>query len=227
MIYNVLAPELAAEKRHADLAEAERHRRSVAAYASSGRPSFLSRVGGIRIRPIRVGDAAMLNDGFARLSDRSRRQRFLGAKPEFTARELRYFTDVDHHDHEALVAITRIGGCGVGVARFIRSVDDPESADVAVTVVDDWHGLGVGTQLVDRLVVRARAEGITRFTALMAADNKQARRLLDKGGAVRVIGRDAGTVLYEVSLTGAETVHTPVDAPVLRHASAAMCVGRS
>jgi len=39
-------------------------------------------------------------------------------------------------------------------------------------VADDWQGRGVGTQLLDRLVERARAEGVDRFTALVLAENE-------------------------------------------------------
>ena len=49
--------------------------------------------------------APLLADGFARLSDRSRRLRFLSPKPALSPVELGYFTDVDHHDHEALGAL--------------------------------------------------------------------------------------------------------------------------
>src|SRR6476646_4015156 len=61
----------------------------------------------VRIRPIRPEDAALLSDGFDRLSPQSRRQRFFVAKKRLTDSELRYPTDVDHHDHEALVAVHR------------------------------------------------------------------------------------------------------------------------
>src|ERR1051325_93706 len=59
----------------------------------------------VLIRPVRGADAPLLADGFARLSAASRQMRFLGVKKELSAAELRYFTDVDHHDHEALAAL--------------------------------------------------------------------------------------------------------------------------
>lgn len=54
---------------------------------------------------------------------------------------LRYLTDIDHHDHEALVALD-LGGRGVGVARYIRHPADPQAAEPAVAIVDDWHRRG-------------------------------------------------------------------------------------
>ena len=43
----------------------------------------------VLIRPVRPEDAGLLEDGFAGLSDRSRRLRFLGPKASLSAAELR------------------------------------------------------------------------------------------------------------------------------------------
>jgi hypothetical protein len=59
--------------------------------------------------------------GFRRLSVRSRYQRFFTAAPKLRAREVAYLTQIDHHNHEALVAIVPATGVIVGVARFVRS----------------------------------------------------------------------------------------------------------
>jgi len=71
----------------------------------------------VLIRPIRGADAPALADGFARLSARTRHLRFLTGKRELTPKELRYLTEVDHHDHEALAAADN-----VAVARLARAL---------------------------------------------------------------------------------------------------------
>jgi nucleotide-binding universal stress UspA family protein len=91
---------------------------------------------------------------------------------------LAYLTEVDHHDHEALVAIDPETGHSVGVARFARSEIEPREAEVSVTVADDWQGRGLGTALLERLTERARKEGVHRFTALVQAENRGALALL-------------------------------------------------
>jgi RimJ/RimL family protein N-acetyltransferase len=126
--------------------------------------------------------------------------RFLGVKKALSAAELRYLTDVDHHDHEALAALDRHGGHGVGIARYVRDPDDPQAAEIAITIVDDWQGRGLGTELLARLSDRARQEGIRRFTALTAADNVAVAALLRNVGA-RLVRRGRGTVEYEITLT--------------------------
>ena len=105
----------------------------------------------VLIRPVRPVDAQLLADGFARLSARSRRLRFLTPKQELSPAELRYFTDVDHHDHEALGALNHADGRDVGIARYLRDADDPQAAEIAVTIIDDWQGQGLGTELVAQL----------------------------------------------------------------------------
>jgi RimJ/RimL family protein N-acetyltransferase len=156
------------------------------------------------IRQIHSSDAPLLADGFARLSPESRRLRFLRRKDELSAAELRYFTDVDHHDHEALGALDHAGGRGVGVARYVRDADDPQAAEIAVTVVDDWQGRGLGTELLAQLSGRARAAGIRRFTALVSADNAAMTALLRRLCADPV-HREHGTVEWEITLVPSES----------------------
>ena len=51
-------------------------------------------------------------------------------------------------------------------------------AEIAVTIVDDWHGRGLGTELLTRPSGRTRCEGIHRLTALVTEDNTAMAGLL-------------------------------------------------
>ncbi len=156
----------------------------------------------VLVRAVRADDGPLLADGFSRLSAESRQLRFLTRKPTLSQAELRYFTDVDHHDHEALAAAQLDDGRGVGIARYIRHAEDPEAAEVAVAVVDDWQGRGLGTELLNQLADRAREEGVRRFTALVAADNDAVSELLhDAGARVRTVHVEPGAVEYEIDLS--------------------------
>jgi RimJ/RimL family protein N-acetyltransferase len=164
-----------------------------------GRPVVLRDGSKVLIRQVQRTDAPLLADGFTRLGAQSRRMRFLTRKKELSQAELRYFTDVDHHDHEALGALSHADGRGVGVARYVRDAEDPQAAEIAVTIVDDWQGRGLGTELLAQLSDRARCEGIRRFTALVSADNVAMAGLLRNRNA-GLIGREPGTVEYEITL---------------------------
>jgi RimJ/RimL family protein N-acetyltransferase len=167
--------------------------------AATGGPVVLRDGSKVVIRPVRGTDAPLLADGFSRLSARSRQMRFLTRKDELTQAELRYFTEVDHHDHEALTALNYADGRGVGIARYVRDAGDPQTAEIAVTIADEWQGRGLGTELLAQLTGRARCEGIDRFTALVSADNAAMAGLLRNMGA-ELAGRGPGTVEYEITL---------------------------
>jgi GNAT superfamily N-acetyltransferase len=146
-------------------------------------------------------DAPMLEEGFLQLSEESRRLRFLTAKPSLSQAELRYLTEVDGHDHEALGAIDPLSGHGVAIARFVRDPEDATRAEAAITVADEWQRRGVGKLLLARLSDRARREGITHFTALVSGDNRGMQALITRLGYPAHISQvRAGTFLYEVEL---------------------------
>jgi GNAT superfamily N-acetyltransferase len=138
----------------------------------------------VYVRPVRADDADELQDGFALLSELSRYQRFHTGTPALSDRVARYFAEVDHVDHEALVAVPLGPPAIVGVARFIRIDDSPEHADLSITVADDWQRLGLGAGLLRLLGKRARAVGVSRFTMEMLADNEGIRALVLAAGGV-------------------------------------------
>lgn len=152
------------------------------------------------VRPIQPTDKEALAAGFERLSEQSRYQRFMTGIQELGAGDLAYLTEVDHHDHEALIAFDcEAPDDAVGVARFVRA-PGTTAAEAAVTVIDDWHGRGLGTALCNLLAERAREEGVDRFTALLLAENTQMQDVLASLGPAKVISREAGTIEIEVEL---------------------------
>jgi GNAT superfamily N-acetyltransferase len=153
----------------------------------------------VLVRPIRPGDKETMRHAWNRLSEKSRYQRFLSPVAELTDGQLAYLTEVDHHDHEALAAFDLKTGDGVGVARFVR-LGDADSAEAAVTVIDEWQGRGLGTVLCNLLADRARVEGVRRFTAMLLASNREMLELLASLGPTRELSRDEGTVEIEVEL---------------------------
>jgi RimJ/RimL family protein N-acetyltransferase len=186
------------------------HRRQAATAARRGSPprrragtgnrTVLRDGSAVVIRPVRSSDAPLLADGFARLSAESRRTRFLRPGGELSPAELRYFTSIDHHSHEALGALDDRTGRGVGVARYVRHANDPQAAEIAITVVDAWQGRGLGTELLAQLADRARAEGIQRFTALVAADNAAVSGML-RSMRAHLLRHNHGTAEYQISLS--------------------------
>ena len=113
------------------------------------------------LRPIGPDDKPLLEQGMAALSPTSRRLRFMSSIESLSRSQLAYLTEIDHETHLAWGAL--IGGRPVAVGRVIRLPDSPRSAEVAITVVDDWQRRGIGTLLVRLLAEIARSIGIERF----------------------------------------------------------------
>ncbi len=169
------------------------------------------------IRPISPADKEALVSGFERLSSRSRYRRFLGGVAHLTPSEVAYFTEVDHRDHEALVAISGDGEM-IGVARYVRLAERPRAADLAITVADRWQGRGIGTMLLRRLAQRATSAGVDVFVATCLASNHEVMDLLEELGAGATARReDAGVVTIEVELP---TATDQAMRPALRAAAA-------
>src|SRR3954451_12174764 len=138
----------------------------------------------ISIRPIAPEDRALLEVAFAELSDESRYRRFLSPMSNLSPAQLDYLIDVDHHDHEAVIALDEGAERLIGVARYVRTAETV--AEPAVAVADDWQRRGVGTALLDALVERAIASGITSFLGYVLVDNPAPLRLLEEVGDITV-----------------------------------------
>lgn len=124
------------------------------------------------IRPIEPSDKELLVRGFEKLSPASRYRRFFHQVDHLSESQLVYLTEVDGQDHNAFVCVMRDDPKeGVGVARWIRLADEPEVAEGAVTVVDQYHGQGVGRTLLYVLARDAIAHGIRAFRAWIVGEN--------------------------------------------------------
>jgi len=162
----------------------------------------------VSVRDIRPSDGDMLRQSFERLSPESRYRRFFTGMNELSDEHVRYLTQVDGHDHVAIVAVVDSLDLkveeGQGVARFIRLREDPEVAEAAVTVMDNAQRKGLGRLLLSMLVERARAEGVKRFRAEVLRENEPMMRLLLGAGA-SFHCEDSATVIFDVPIEGATT----------------------
>ena len=138
----------------------------------------------VRIRQIRPDDAPALVRAYANLGEQSRYRRFFTAMPALPEATVKAAVEVDHTDHEALVAVPLLSAEIVGECRFIRLPDQPDTAEVGVTVVDAWQGRGLGSALLARLSERALEAGIEYFTAEVLAENRTMLAILPSLGHV-------------------------------------------
>ena len=156
------------------------------------------------LRPIVPDDKPLLAEGFQRLGDDSRYARFIGVKKRLSVAELAYLTEVDHVEHEALIALDPSGGRGVGVARFVRERPRGDVAEAAVTVVDEWQHRGLGWILLERIAARACALGVREFSATLLTDNRAMLALFARLGRIEIRHDSGGTVALRVGLDPAD-----------------------
>ena len=130
----------------------------------------------VRIDAVLPQDRTRLREdllqGFAQLSDKSRASRFLTGTPRLTSMHLRRLVDeVDGNIHVALVLTLSATGTQIGIGRFIRDTHDLETAEVTITVLDDWQGQGAGTVLLVALAEAAALQGVQQFEAAVGSQN--------------------------------------------------------
>jgi GNAT superfamily N-acetyltransferase len=161
----------------------------------------------VTLRAVSPADRDEFARQWRRMSPDSRYRRFFFDRGDLTEEMLDYLTVVDGKNHVAIVAFAESldlkEEAGVGVARFVRKTDEPDVAEAAVTVVDDFQGRGIGKLLLTKLAEAAEERHVKKFRGEVLASNQPMRKLLEEAGAV---GRDAGdgTLVFDI----------PIDAPV-------------
>jgi RimJ/RimL family protein N-acetyltransferase len=141
--------------------------------------------GGYRavVRPMSPASKPLIVAAMARLSPESSRRRFLTPRFRLSERELAQLTAVDGIRHYAFGICGRgTDGTPEGIAagRFVRTDDDPEVAEIALTVIDEFQGQGLGKRMLGRLAAAAMARGVQRLRALIVPDNAPVLGLLRK-----------------------------------------------
>ena len=158
---------------------------------------------GIRLktRPVLPEDKQVLVEGLKLMSPESRYRRFMTSTSRLTNKQLIYLTEIDYTNHFAAVAfaIDEPGKPAVGVARYVRTKDEPEVAEAAVAVIDAYHGRGIGSFLLQLIGAVAISNDIRRFRGYLLSSNDPARDLIvNLGAQVRPAG--AGLLMADVDL---------------------------
>ncbi|HEX7842971.1 MAG TPA: GNAT family N-acetyltransferase [Kofleriaceae bacterium] len=170
------------------------------------------------LRLIRPGDKELLREGFDRLSPASRYARFLAPKTSLSDDELRYLCEVDQEDHVAIGAVRDDPDgpdgppVGLGIARFIRLADQPDTAEAAVAVADEVHRQGLGRLLLTRLVAAAAERGIARFRCEVLGTNAGMTALLGEISPDRSLELRGGVMSIEVALPSVPPAQPPAGA---------------
>jgi ribosomal protein S18 acetylase RimI-like enzyme len=146
----------------------------------------------VLIRLIRPEDKFALKAAFEKLSPHSNYCRFLTPIGNLSNSQLKYLTEVDNRNHLAL-CVHDLNFNGIGVTRYIKVKDEPDTAEFAITILDEYQDQGLGTKLLHLLIESAIENGIRKFIGFVLEENTAMLKILKKLGATS--SRDEENIL--------------------------------
>lgn len=105
----------------------------------------------VKLRPIKPEDETRFNELFKSLSEESVRFRFFETIKEMSHDTLTRYCNLDYDREIAVVAELQNDGRIIGVVRLILDAGG-KNGEFAIMVGDSWHGLGLGSKLMDHIV---------------------------------------------------------------------------
>ncbi len=136
----------------------------------------------VEIRSLRQSDRADLEQAVKRETTQSLYRRFFTVKREFSEKEAEFYINVDFVKHVALVAIVTEDGkpAIVGGGRYVTV--QPNEAEVAFSIIDEYQGRGLGTLLMRHLIAIARSAGFKTLIAEVLPENVPMLKVFEKCG---------------------------------------------
>lgn len=127
----------------------------------------------------------LLQRGLEEMSPESRYLRFMHPVSRLSDKELDYFTRIDQYNHVAWGAIEQLpsGPHGLGVGRYVRSVEKSDTAEFALTVIDKYQGLGIGSVLLAILYTVGQQHGLSFLSGYVLGTNVYAAEKMHQIGA--------------------------------------------
>ncbi len=158
--------------------------------------------GGLKIflRPVKITDEPLLKEFFYSLSGDSMYHRFISIRADMHHDRIQQFTVIDYTKEMVILAMVEeddkemIAGMG---QYFIN--ESTHTAEVAFLVRDEYHGRGIGTELLLYLTYLAKKNGLHGFTAEVLADNKPMLLIFENAGFE--IEKHVESGLYELTMS--------------------------
>jgi acetyltransferase len=160
----------------------------------------------VTIRPIRPEDEPMMVAFHERLSERSVYFRYfhlLNLSQRTAHERLTRMCFIDYDRAMALVAERENPATGeheiLGIGRLTR-LHGMKEAEMAILINDDFHGRGLGTELLRRLIEIGREEKIECMVADILAENRTMQRICEHLGFRLTYEPEDGLVKAELRL---------------------------
>jgi acetyltransferase len=155
----------------------------------------------VKIRPMKPEDEPLVADFLAACSDETIYFRYFRRIKKWTHDMLIRFTQNDYDRELGLMAVGAPPGPEImmGVSRLVTT-SDRQDAEFALIVADPWHGKGLGSKLMERLIYVAREMGVKRLRGDVLSGNHPMLALMSKLGFVLKKDREGETVQVEMTL---------------------------
>jgi len=160
----------------------------------------------IQMRPIRPEDGESIKKMVQNMSAESRFFRFMHAINDLSPQMVAQFTKLDYDRQMAFVAVSHSGkGDVVGVSRYTMSTDR-RSGEFAISVADDWQGLGLASSLMKLVIEHAAAQGLEQLFGDVLMTNAPMRGLMNSLGFTgKTDAHDREVMQFTLALTKPES----------------------
>lgn len=162
-----------------------------------------------RIRQLSSSDAEEIELFFNSLSAIALKQRFMSPVKTLPGSILRLLANPKAPDHVAFAAEAWREGAWkmIGEARYVALPGQPETGEIALAVLDEWQGSGIGTQLLQVLQTSASANRKTRLVAHVLSSNAAMIHLSKRLGFNPTPGApEPGVLCFSKSLNSRESI---------------------
>ncbi len=137
----------------------------------------------LRTGSVQPHNKKQISEGLRDMSPESIRNRFLGSKREFSDQELQYLTVLDGWNHYAIGIEEREKlKRGVGLIRLVRSSHSETEAEIAITIIDEYQKLGLGSFLLNMIILAAMERKIETLSFTFLPQNDAIVRLVKRAG---------------------------------------------
>jgi GNAT superfamily N-acetyltransferase len=158
----------------------------------------------VTIRALRADDRHKMADAVRGLDRESIYTRFFSYRSELTEEGLDRLMRFDPENEVVLVVTTAKAGGEIiiGAGRYVASAprNGERAAEVAFTVEEDYHRLGIAGRLLRHLTDIARAKGITAFEAEVLSQNRSMLAVFERSGLLMRKRLEDGVLHVTLSL---------------------------
>lgn len=137
----------------------------------------------VRFRAIKPSDEEAMRRFFYRFSEAPIYYRFFYKIRTMSHDKMQEYVNVDYSKGMSIVGL--VGGANqekiIAEARFVRDERDGYG-NVAFLIEEQYHGIGIGTYLLNMLVRLAREQGLRGLTAEVLVDNMSMMKIFQRSG---------------------------------------------